>query len=153
MFTTQERSLYSPAHCQHLQIVHYSGTIETFSVGREIVYLCKSSCILRMKARGFLFYLFPQQRRSLFVWKRSRLKCSLTYRNDVALVKLAEHVTLSDSIRLACIPEPEAILPNNQPCYITGWGRLYSKDMLCCEICFTIPWALPCLHSAMLLLW
>ncbi|KAK6494968.1 chymotrypsin-C-like [Huso huso] len=62
----------------------------------------------------------------------------VAFGNDVALVKLAEHVTLSDSIRLACIPEPEAILPNNQPCYITGWGRLYSKDMLCCEICFTM---------------
>ncbi|XP_041130954.1 chymotrypsin-C-like [Polyodon spathula] len=47
--------------------------------------------------------------------------------NDIALVKLAEHVTLSDSIKLACIPEPEAILPNNEPCYITGWGRLYTN--------------------------
>ncbi|MGH0180878.1 UNVERIFIED_CONTAM: hypothetical protein FKN15_004882 [Acipenser sinensis] len=51
----------------------------------------------------------------------------VAFGNDVALVKLAEHVTLSDSIRLACIPEPEAILPNNQPCYITGWGRLYTN--------------------------
>nr|XP_005988760.1 PREDICTED: chymotrypsin-C [Latimeria chalumnae] len=46
---------------------------------------------------------------------------------DIALIKLAEHVTLSDYIKLACIPPPEVILSNNYPCYITGWGRLYTN--------------------------
>ncbi|XP_039615094.1 elastase 3 like [Polypterus senegalus] len=47
--------------------------------------------------------------------------------NDIAVVKLAEHVTLSSSIQLACIPDPGTILPNKEPCYITGWGRLYTN--------------------------
>ncbi|XP_062874286.1 elastase 3 like isoform X1 [Trichomycterus rosablanca] len=44
--------------------------------------------------------------------------------NDVALIKLSEHVTLSDTVQLACIPPAGTILTNNYPCYITGWGRL-----------------------------
>ncbi|KAL4623193.1 chymotrypsin-like elastase family member 2A [Arapaima gigas] len=47
--------------------------------------------------------------------------------NDIALVKLSEHVTLSDHIQLGCIPPAGSILPNDYPCYITGWGRLYTN--------------------------
>ncbi|XP_060763588.1 elastase 3 like [Neoarius graeffei] len=43
---------------------------------------------------------------------------------DVALIKLTEHVTLSDTVQLTCLPAADTILPNNYPCYITGWGRL-----------------------------
>ncbi|KAF4074633.1 hypothetical protein AMELA_G00241520 [Ameiurus melas] len=42
---------------------------------------------------------------------------------DVALIKLTEHVTLSNAVRLTCLPPAGTILPNNYPCYITGWGR------------------------------
>uniref|UniRef100_A0A4W4GEI5 Elastase 3 like n=1 Tax=Electrophorus electricus TaxID=8005 RepID=A0A4W4GEI5_ELEEL len=44
--------------------------------------------------------------------------------NDVALIKLSEHVTLSDTVQLGCLPPAGTILPNNYPCYITGWGRI-----------------------------
>uniref|UniRef100_A0A8C7H9K8 Chymotrypsin-like elastase family member 2A n=1 Tax=Oncorhynchus kisutch TaxID=8019 RepID=A0A8C7H9K8_ONCKI len=48
----------------------------------------------------------------------------LSVGNDIAMIKLAEHVTLSDQVQLACVPAPGTILSNNYPCYITGWGRL-----------------------------
>ncbi|XP_031516408.1 chymotrypsin-like elastase family member 2A [Papio anubis] len=45
---------------------------------------------------------------------------------DIALVKLANPVSLTDKIRLACLPPPCATLPNS-PCYVTGWGNLQSN--------------------------
>ncbi|XP_035317758.1 chymotrypsin-C isoform X1 [Cricetulus griseus] len=48
----------------------------------------------------------------LFVW------------NDIAIIKLAEPVELSDTIKVGCIPEEGALLPQNYPCYVTGWGGL-----------------------------
>ncbi|XP_048114261.1 chymotrypsin-like elastase family member 2A [Alosa alosa] len=44
--------------------------------------------------------------------------------NDIAMIKLSEHVQMSDEVQLACLPAPGTILPHNYPCYITGWGRL-----------------------------
>ncbi|XP_059111890.1 chymotrypsin-C [Peromyscus eremicus] len=51
---------------------------------------------------------------SLFVW------------NDIAIIKLAEPVELSDTIKVGCIPEEGALLPQDYPCYVTGWGRLWT---------------------------
>ncbi|KAM6174127.1 chymotrypsin-like elastase family member 2A [Erethizon dorsatum] len=48
---------------------------------------------------------------------------------DIALVKLAEPVTLSDKIQPACLPPAGTILPNNYPCYVTGWGRLQTNGL------------------------
>uniref|UniRef100_A0AAY4CRN2 Peptidase S1 domain-containing protein n=1 Tax=Denticeps clupeoides TaxID=299321 RepID=A0AAY4CRN2_9TELE len=50
----------------------------------------------------------------------------VAFGNDIALIKLSEPVTLSDTVELGCIPPTESILPNDYPCYITGWGRLYT---------------------------
>lgn len=50
--------------------------------------------------------------------------------NDIALIKLESPVTFSDSIMAACVPAADAILPHNEPCYVTGWGRLYSEYSL-----------------------
>ncbi|KAJ8414848.1 hypothetical protein AAFF_G00023710 [Aldrovandia affinis] len=47
--------------------------------------------------------------------------------NDIALIKLSEHVTISDQVQLACIPAPETILAHNYPCYVTGWGRMHTN--------------------------
>ncbi|NWX25230.1 CTRC protein, partial [Notiomystis cincta] len=47
--------------------------------------------------------------------------------NDIALVKLAEEVQESDTIRAACLPAADKILPSDYPCYVTGWGRIRSK--------------------------
>lgn len=46
--------------------------------------------------------------------------------NDIAIIKLAEPVELSDTIQVACIPEPGSLLPQDYPCYVTGWGRLWT---------------------------
>lgn len=48
--------------------------------------------------------------------------------NDIALIKLAEEVQESDTIRAACLPDAGKILPNDYPCYVTGWGRIRSKQ-------------------------
>ncbi|KAL4685317.1 hypothetical protein H8957_005403 [Semnopithecus entellus] len=47
--------------------------------------------------------------------------------NDIALVKLANPVSLTDKIQLACLPPAGTILPNNFPCYVTGWGYLQTS--------------------------
>uniref|UniRef100_A0A8D2KWV3 Peptidase S1 domain-containing protein n=1 Tax=Varanus komodoensis TaxID=61221 RepID=A0A8D2KWV3_VARKO len=47
--------------------------------------------------------------------------------NDIALVKLAEPVTLSDTIQPACLPPADSLLPQDYPCYVTGWGRLWTN--------------------------
>ena len=47
--------------------------------------------------------------------------------NDIAMIKLSEHVQMSDEVQLACLPAPGTLLPHNYPCYITGWGVLSSK--------------------------
>ncbi|MEQ2178419.1 hypothetical protein GOODEAATRI_013855 [Goodea atripinnis] len=47
--------------------------------------------------------------------------------NDIALIKLAAPVELSDTIHPSCLPAEGFTLPNNAPCFVTGWGRLYSE--------------------------
>ncbi|XP_077168178.1 chymotrypsin-like elastase family member 2A [Paroedura picta] len=47
--------------------------------------------------------------------------------NDIALIKLSEHVALSDKIQPACLPPANNILPGNTACYVTGWGRLQTN--------------------------
>lgn len=54
----------------------------------------------------------------------SRLFCS----NDIALIKLESPVTFSDTVMAACLPAANFVLPHNESCYITGWGRLYSES-------------------------
>lgn len=49
--------------------------------------------------------------------------------NDIALIKLSTPVTFSDAIMAACLPNAGDILPNGAPCYVTGWGRLWSKSL------------------------
>ncbi|XP_036602147.1 chymotrypsin-like elastase family member 2A [Trichosurus vulpecula] len=48
---------------------------------------------------------------------------------DIAMVKLASSVSLSDKIQLACLPAAGTILPNNYACYVTGWGRLQTNGV------------------------
>uniref|UniRef100_A0A663DMX1 Peptidase S1 domain-containing protein n=1 Tax=Aquila chrysaetos chrysaetos TaxID=223781 RepID=A0A663DMX1_AQUCH len=47
--------------------------------------------------------------------------------NDIALIKLAQEVAESETIQAACLPPAGLILENNYPCYITGWGRLWTN--------------------------
>ncbi|KAM6240970.1 chymotrypsin-C-like [Porphyrio hochstetteri] len=50
--------------------------------------------------------------------------------NDIALIKLAEPVEESDTIQAACLPPADLVLENDYPCYITGWGRLWTNGPL-----------------------
>ncbi|XP_051847357.1 chymotrypsin-C [Antechinus flavipes] len=52
---------------------------------------------------------------------------SLLVRNDIALIKLAEPVELSDTIQVACLPPKDSLLSQDYPCYVTGWGRLWTN--------------------------
>ncbi|KAM9217846.1 LOW QUALITY PROTEIN: chymotrypsin-like elastase family member 2A [Leptosomus discolor] len=49
---------------------------------------------------------------------------------DIALIKLTEHVTLSDHIKLACLPPTQSTLSSNTACYVTGWGLLQTNGAL-----------------------
>uniref|UniRef100_H2UK69 pancreatic elastase II n=1 Tax=Takifugu rubripes TaxID=31033 RepID=H2UK69_TAKRU len=51
---------------------------------------------------------------------------SYRIRNDIALIKLSTPVQRSDSIMPACLPASGEILPHSSPCYVTGWGRLWT---------------------------
>ncbi|XP_029803795.1 chymotrypsin-like elastase family member 3B isoform X2 [Suricata suricatta] len=50
--------------------------------------------------------------------------------NDIALIKLSRSAQLGDAVQLACLPPAGDILPNGEPCYISGWGRLYTGGPL-----------------------
>uniref|UniRef100_A0A4X1W7U1 EF-hand domain family member D2 n=2 Tax=Sus scrofa TaxID=9823 RepID=A0A4X1W7U1_PIG len=59
---------------------------------------------------------------------------SLLIRNDIALIKLAEPVELSDTIQVSCLPEEGSLLPQDYPCYVTGWGRLWTNGPIAAEL-------------------
>ncbi|XP_008066815.1 chymotrypsin-C [Carlito syrichta] len=59
---------------------------------------------------------------------------SFLVRNDIALIKLAEHVELSDTIQVGCLPEEGTLLPQDYPCYVTGWGRLWTNGPIAEEL-------------------
>ncbi|XP_056400081.1 chymotrypsin-C-like isoform X2 [Hyla sarda] len=52
---------------------------------------------------------------------------SFFIRNDIALIKLSEPVQVSDTVQPACLPADGAVLSHDFPCYVTGWGRLYTN--------------------------
>lgn len=58
----------------------------------------------------------------------------LVHRNEIALLKLEKRTTIRDEVQLACLPQHDATLTHNQSCYITGWGRLYSKTHCYCQV-------------------
>lgn len=60
------------------------------------------------------------------VLQASRLLSSRSY--DIALLRLAQNVTLNSYVQLGVLPKEGTILANNSPCYITGWGRTMSKS-------------------------
>ncbi|XP_075762501.1 proproteinase E-like [Pelodiscus sinensis] len=71
----------------------------------------------------------PVNSQDIFVhpgWNSFCVACG----NDVALLKLSRDAALSDSVQLGCLPPPGQVLPNDYPCYVTGWGRLYTSGPL-----------------------
>uniref|UniRef100_A0A4W4FWX2 pancreatic elastase II n=1 Tax=Electrophorus electricus TaxID=8005 RepID=A0A4W4FWX2_ELEEL len=56
------------------------------------------------------------------LWDSARIRLV----NDIALIKLQTPVQFSDTIKPACLPKDGQVLPNATPCYVTGWGRLWT---------------------------
>uniref|UniRef100_A0A6I8PHR4 Peptidase S1 domain-containing protein n=1 Tax=Ornithorhynchus anatinus TaxID=9258 RepID=A0A6I8PHR4_ORNAN len=54
----------------------------------------------------------------------------LFYSNDVALMKLSQKAQLNDKVQLACLPPAGQILPHDTPCFVSGWGTLYTGGPL-----------------------
>lgn len=48
----------------------------------------------------------------------------ITYDNDVALMRLDDHVVLDDVVSTICLPDPEEIVAAETECLISGWGAL-----------------------------
>ncbi|XP_042712178.2 chymotrypsin-like elastase family member 3B isoform X1 [Chrysemys picta bellii] len=71
----------------------------------------------------------PVNPEDLFVHPRWNSIC-VACGNDIALLKLSRRAELSDTVQLGCLPPAGEVLPNDYPCYITGWGRLYTGGSL-----------------------
>ncbi|XP_010900188.2 elastase-1-like [Esox lucius] len=56
-------------------------------------------------------------------WNRRNISAGF----DIALIPLPTAATLNSAVQLAVLPPSGQILPNNYPCYITGWGRTSSN--------------------------
>ncbi|XP_038629325.1 proproteinase E-like [Scyliorhinus canicula] len=63
-------------------------------------------------------------------WNPSCLACG----NDIALIKLSKPATLNDKVKPACIPPSGDIFANDYPCYVTGWGTLYTGGPLATKL-------------------
>ncbi|XP_071759965.2 elastase-1-like [Centroberyx gerrardi] len=48
---------------------------------------------------------------------------SISSGNDIALLRLSSDASLNSYVQLAPLPPFEQILPHNNLCYISGWGR------------------------------
>ncbi|XP_053307548.1 proproteinase E-like [Spea bombifrons] len=59
-------------------------------------------------------------------WNDACVACG----NDIALIKLSHPVHLNDKVKVGCLPGSGALLSNEYPCYISGWGRLYTGGPL-----------------------
>uniref|UniRef100_A0AAR2K3H7 pancreatic elastase n=1 Tax=Pygocentrus nattereri TaxID=42514 RepID=A0AAR2K3H7_PYGNA len=49
---------------------------------------------------------------------------------DIALLRLSADATLNSYIQLGSLPPSGQVLPHNNPCYITGWGRTQTGGSL-----------------------
>lgn len=52
---------------------------------------------------------------------------ALHLRDDIALLRLASNAKLNSYVQLAALPPSGQILPHNNLCYVTGWGRTSSR--------------------------
>ncbi|XP_041801227.1 elastase-1-like [Chelmon rostratus] len=54
--------------------------------------------------------------------------------DDIALLRLSSSATLNSYVQLGSLPPSGQILPNNNPCYITGWGRTSTNGNLSAQL-------------------
>lgn len=59
-------------------------------------------------------------------------------RYDIALLRLTSDATLNNYVQLAALPPANQVLPNNNPCYISGWGRTQSESDIRISCIYTI---------------
>ncbi len=52
----------------------------------------------------------------------------VTLRYDIALLSLSSEATLNNYVQLGTVPPSGQILPHNNPCYLSGWGRVQSES-------------------------
>ncbi|XP_030634121.1 elastase-1-like [Chanos chanos] len=55
-------------------------------------------------------------------WNSNRISSGY----DIALLRLSNEAVLNSNVQLALLPPSGQVLPHNNPCYITGWGRTSS---------------------------
>merc|ERR1712183_472857 len=48
--------------------------------------------------------------------------------NDIAVLKLKQHVTLNDKVGVVCLPEDDEQPTSDMTCFITGWGKLDARN-------------------------
>ncbi|XP_005411965.1 PREDICTED: chymotrypsin-like elastase family member 1 [Chinchilla lanigera] len=59
-------------------------------------------------------------------WNRNNVAAGY----DIALLRLAQAVTLNSYVKLGVLPQEGVVLANNSPCYITGWGLTRTNGQL-----------------------
>ncbi|NWX92856.1 CELA1 elastase, partial [Nothoprocta pentlandii] len=59
-------------------------------------------------------------------WNRNNVAAGY----DIALLRLSGQASLNSYVKLAVLPQEGAILANNYPCYISGWGRTQTNGAL-----------------------
>ncbi|XP_042350965.1 elastase-1-like [Plectropomus leopardus] len=63
-------------------------------------------------------------------WDSSRVSAGY----DIALLRLSSEATLNSYVQLGSLPPSGQILPNNNLCYITGWGRTSTGGSLSAQL-------------------
>ncbi|MEQ2263787.1 Elastase-1 [Xenotaenia resolanae] len=53
---------------------------------------------------------------------------------DIALLRLSSNAALNSYVQLASLPPSGQVLPHNNPCYITGWGRTSTGGSLSAQL-------------------
>uniref|UniRef100_H3C6B4 pancreatic elastase n=1 Tax=Tetraodon nigroviridis TaxID=99883 RepID=H3C6B4_TETNG len=64
------------------------------------------------------------------LWDANRLSSG----NDIALLRLATEATLNSYVQLGSLPPSGQLLPHNNLCYITGWGRTSTGGSLSAQL-------------------
>ncbi|XP_070850199.1 elastase-1-like [Chaetodon trifascialis] len=54
--------------------------------------------------------------------------------DDIALLRLSSDATLNSFVQLGSLPPSGQVLPNNNPCYVTGWGRTATGGSLSAQL-------------------
>ncbi|XP_048038412.1 elastase-1-like isoform X1 [Megalobrama amblycephala] len=63
-------------------------------------------------------------------WNRNNVAAGY----DIALMRLSSDATLNSYVKLATLPPSGQVLPHNNVCYITGWGRTQTGGSLSAKL-------------------